>query len=72
MILTIIICWLLLGICGYFMMRQGFLAQFERAFGKKDAWGRQEWIASLICILLGPMLIFWAFVICGKYCFRKR
>lgn len=73
MVLIIIaICWWLLGICGYFMMRQGSLVEFERALGKKEAWAYQDIVLGLIYTITGPISILQALKMSGKNCFRKR
>lgn len=66
------VLWLLLGVCGYLMLRQGFLVAFEASIGKLGAWDAPVVIVGLIGILYGPMMIVWALLICGRDCFRKR
>lgn len=68
----IYLIWLLLGICGYFMMRQGFLVAFEGCLGKRGAWGFCEMCLGIICLSWGILNIFLALSICGMDCFRKR
>lgn len=64
--------WFLLGLCGHFLMRQGFLVAFEGCSGKKGAWDFWTKINSLIFIVGGPVQIIFALLICGSDCFRKR
>lgn len=72
MLLIIAICWWLLGVCGYFMMRQGSLVEFERCLGKKVAWGGIDIVLGLLYTFLGPLAILQALKMSGKNCFRKR
>lgn len=65
------IVWLLSGICGYFMMRRGFLVAFENSLGKRGAWGFGEMSLGILCIFFGVLNIFLALIICGLDCFRK-
>ena len=64
--------WLLLGIVGYFMMRQGFLVAFEKGLGKRESWSFGEMSLGILCISYGVFNIFLALAICGKDCFLKR
>lgn len=64
--------WLFLGLCGYFMMRQGFLVSFERVLGKKATWGYWDVILGLIYTLYGPFVIIHALSMDGKKCFQRR
>ena len=67
-----ICCWWLFGICGYFMMRQGSLVEFEKELGKKGAWDIWDILLAAMYTLYGPMAILYAFCVYGKSCFRKR
>lgn len=70
--IALIILWEFLGICGYFMLRQGSLVSFERALGKKAAWGDADVLAGLLYTLSGPIFFFQALLMEGRNCFRRR
>lgn len=71
-LILLISIWLLLGICGCFMMRQGFYVAFESVLGKKGAWGWLMRITSVALMLCGGFAPLFAVIICRKDCFRKR
>ena len=73
MIICLIVVWLLLGVVGYFLMRQGFLVQFESALGEKWAWDSKDIILGIVSIVFGgPIFIIMAFSVQGKRCVKKR
>lgn len=64
--------WLILGLCGYFMLRQGFLVAFESCLGKEEAWDKDTKRLSMVAIITRPIAMMYAVVICGGDCFHKR
>ncbi len=73
MITCLIVGWLLLGTIGYFLMRQGFLVDFEDALGERGAWGPDMILLGIVSVvLLGPLFILMAFIIKGKNCIKRR
>ena len=72
MIVMGIILWLAAGAIGWWLMRQGFLVDFESSLGKKRAWGIKENVAGFFFALLGPVAILAAFFVTGTSCLKKR
>ncbi len=68
-----IILWIALGVVGYFMMRQGFLVEFEeKGVGKNVVWPWFMVLLGISSIALGPIFITMALEVQGRNCFRKR
>lgn len=65
--------WLVCGVAGYVMMRQGFLVRYETEWRpKKKVWGIGSVIAGIFSALSGPAFIAMALAVTGKSCFKKR
>ena len=64
--------WFGLGVVGYFLMRQGFLVDYENVLGKDEAWGWAEVVLGILLVVAGPLAIFIALALKGNSCFKKR
>ena len=72
-ILILIAAWWLFGGIGYFLLRQGFLVEFEQCLGTKKAWGNDDALQAIFFALTcGPLFIVIAFSVEGKFCLKKR
>lgn len=68
---AIVAAWLLFGVAGYFMMRQGFYVMFEKSLGRDGAWCKRLRTQSKYIILTGPCFFIAALCCNGMDCFRK-
>lgn len=67
------VVWLVGGVLGYMMMRQGFLVKFEYCLGKDIAWEPFHVILGFFSALFaGPLFMLIALLICGRDCCRHR
>ena len=72
MVYAAVISWLLAGLAGFVMMRQGFLVDFEKSLGKEVAWDVSCIVTGVLGILAGPFFMLIALLVKGGLCFRKR